>query len=96
MSGEGRIAEIVEVFPMRLGSEVLVDLTLEMEGGGEPAPPHPEDPVTLLAGTRRIPLVVWSVPGVPRVPGTRRFNVQFRRADLGDLLPEPGMKLLLS
>ena len=45
MSEGGISARVVEVFPMLLGNEMLVDLTLDAEPGV--TPPKPDDTVVL-------------------------------------------------
>ena len=92
MSGTAARAVIVEAFPMRLGSEILFDVTLEPEAGEPGSIPGAEDTVTLHAGDRELELTVWAAPRIAHPEGSARFNLQFRRDDL-PLEPAAGMKL---
>ena len=73
---------------MRLGNEILVDLTLETEAGIPP--PRPEDVVVLVLPAGETEARVWAVPGIAHPEGCLRINVQFRREDLGGVEPVEG------
>lgn len=78
-------AKVVEVFPMRLGGEVLVDVTLEPESDDFPSP-KPEDRLVLpgaAEGDEGPALAIWAAPSIPQAKGPRRLNVQFQRATDG-------------
>jgi len=86
-------ARITEVFPMRLGGETLVDLTLETESADGLAIPAPDERVFLLMGEGggERELTVWAAPNIVGTRDQGRFNLQFRREDLAGVMPEVGM-----
>lgn len=88
MSGGGSTARVVEVFPMRLGNEILVDLTLEAEEGT--TPPKPDESVRLDLPGGEVEVVVWAVPRIAHPEGSLRLNLQFRKEDLGAVEPVEG------
>lgn len=85
-------ARVVEVFPMRLGGEVLVDVTIEPEPGSDFPEPRPGDRLVIDRDGRQVELEIWAAPRISQPRGSLRFNVQFRRADLGEDLPEEGTR----
>ena len=90
---DGFRASVVEVFPMRLGGETLVDLTLEVSGDAPFDPPRADDPVRFGAGGRLVDLTVWAAPALARPEGSRLVNVQFRREDLEGVELSVGMSV---
>jgi hypothetical protein len=93
---EGFTARIVEVFQMRLGGEVLIDVTLEVAGDADstPTPPRPDDTMLLHRdGRPDAELPIWSVPLIPHPEGSRRLNVQFRPEELDGVMPVEGQSV---
>jgi len=94
MSRTGFRARVVEVFPMRLGREVLVDVTLEIATEGDFDPPRPDDVLVLpTEGDGSVELSIWAAPRISQPEGTRRVNVQIRREEITGLQPEDGMEV---
>jgi hypothetical protein len=85
-------ASIVEVFPMRLGGEILVDVTIEPEDKDRFPEPKPGDRLAFERGGRQVELEIWAAPRIAQPKGSVRFNVQFRKEDAGDELPEEGAR----
>jgi hypothetical protein len=73
---------------MRLGNEVLVDVTVAPEG--DPPEPRPEETVLLTCEIGEIEVSLWAVPRIPRPDGVRQMNLQFRQEDLGGAVPIAG------
>jgi hypothetical protein len=86
MSESAYYATVVEVFPMRLGAEVLLDVTLAPEDDAFPDP-KPEDRLVLAGEGASAELTIWAAPRIPHGKGPRRVNVQFPRS-------APGVELL--
>lgn len=89
-------ATIVEVFPMRLGSRLIVDVAIEPDSDDFPAI-KAEDKVRVyvVAGGHEeaIDLPVWAAPAIPQVKGSRRRNLQFDRTTPGADRLSPGQRL---
>lgn len=73
---------------MRLGNEILVDLTLEADAGT--TPPKPDETVVLDLPGGEVEVTVWAAPRIAHPEGTLRLNVQFRKDDLGTTEPVEG------
>jgi hypothetical protein len=85
-------ATIVEVFPMRLGGEVLVDVTIRPDVEDGFPDPKPNDVLRLPDGTE---LTVWAAPKIAHPRGLLLFNVQFQAADVEGVELEEGMAVTL-
>ena len=89
-------ARVIEVFPMRLGGEVLVDVTIEPEAANDFPEPKPGDRIVFDRNGREVELEIWAAPRISQPRGAVRFNVQFRKEDAGDELPEEGARVQLA
>jgi hypothetical protein len=85
-------ATIVEVFPMRLGGEVLTDVTIRPEVEDGFPEPSPNDLLLLPTGEE---LKIWAAPKISHPKGALQFNVQFQAAELTDVSLEEGMAVKL-
>jgi len=92
MSETSFAATIVEIFPMRLGGEILTDLTIRPEVEDGFPDPKPSDLLLLPTGDE---LSIWAAPKISHPKGSVQFNVQFRAADLTDVHLEEGMVVQL-
>lgn len=81
-------ALIVEVFPMRLGGEVLTDVTIRPEVEDGFPDPKPTDLLHLPTGEE---LTVWAAPKISHPKGALQFNVQFQAAAIEGIVLEEGM-----
>ena len=77
---------ILEAFPMRLGSETLLDLTLTPEEPDGFPDPRPGDRLRYADGE----VEIWAAPRIVHPEGERRVNVQLRFADLSGRHPAGG------
>ena len=96
VTDEPRRLPIIEVFPMRLGTESIIDVMVEIPEGDSDELPRPDALVTIELGDREMELTVWAVPSIPHPDGSRRMNIQFLKDDLGDCMPEEGMYLVIN
>jgi len=92
MSDTDYRATIVEVFPMRLGGEVLTDVTLEPVESRDFPDPRPNDLLVLPGGEE---IQIWAAPKISHPKGAVRFNVQFQAADTQGVTLEEGMTVTL-
>ena len=92
MSDASHPATVVEVFPMRLGGEVLTDVTIRPDVEDGFPDPKPNDRLLLPSGEE---LRVWAAPRIPHPKGAVHFNVQFQAADVADVTLEEGMTVTL-
>jgi hypothetical protein len=84
-------ATVVEVFPMRLGGEILLDVTLEVPDEAEFPDPKPNDEI-LVGGNE---VKIWAAPKISHPKGARRVNVQFQQDEIGSVSLEEGMQVEL-
>ena len=92
MSESSYRATIVEVFPMRLGGEVLTDVTIRPDVEDGFPDPKPNDRLVLPSGED---LKIWAAPKISHPKGSMQFNVQFQAASLADITLEEGMTVTL-
>jgi len=85
-------ATIVEVFPMRLGGEVLTDVTIRPDVEDGFPDPKPNDQLVLPSGEE---LTIWAAPKISHPKGSAQFNVQFQAATVVDIPLEEGMTVTL-
>lgn len=90
--GDHHGATIVEVFPMRLGGEVLTDVTIRPEVENGFPDPKPKDVLHLPTGES---LEVWAAPRIAHPKGALQFNVQFQAQALEGVTLEEGMAVRL-
>ena len=88
-------ATIIEVFTMRLGTEVLVDVTLEPEDADRFPEPKPNDLLVFELDGETVEHRIWAAPRVSQPKGSGRVNVQFQKQDVGERLPEEGARVEL-
>ena len=73
---------------MRLGGEVLTDVTIRPEVEDGFPDPKPNDLLHLPTGEE---LTVWAAPKISHPKGALQFNVQFQAAPLEGIALEEGM-----
>jgi len=92
MSEVRHAATIVEVFPMRLGGEVLLDVTIRPDVEDGFPDPRPNDLLVLASGEE---LKIWAAPKISHPKGSVQFNVQFQAASVTEVTLEEGMAVAL-
>jgi len=88
-------ATVIEVFTMRLGGDVLVDVTLEPDHPDDFPEPKPNDRIVFDRDGESVELRIWAAPRISQPKGSGRVNVQFRKEDVADALPDEGARVEL-
>ena len=73
---------------MRLGGEVLTDVTIRPEIEDGFPDPKPTDLLRLPTGEE---LTVWAAPKISHPKGALQFNVQFQAVSIEGIVLEEGM-----